>query len=82
MSFAKSAVLFISFSIVAVAMIGMFAMMQHDKPVDTYYTNSSTIASSVNLASSVQGASTGLLLPMILVLGILTLGAGMMVLKR
>lgn len=83
MGFGSASIKFLMLAVFAVTMIGMFAVMDADKPTDEYYTNeSNSVAGSVALGTTVFGVAGNLMVPIIGVMGILVLLAGFIVLKK
>jgi hypothetical protein len=78
--------LFISFLLVALfatTAIGMAAIMDHDKPTDSYYTMpNNTATGSVALSGTIFSTMGSLGTPLIFVAGILVLLGGFMILRK
>jgi hypothetical protein len=83
MSFGKTVIIFIILALFALTIVGMGAMMEHDKATDSYYLDpNNTVSGSVRLGSTAFGVAGDMTIPLVGIAAILVLGAGMMVLTR
>jgi uncharacterized protein YoxC len=82
MAIGKSAMIMICFMIAAVAIVSIFSIAQKDSSTDSYYTDANnTINATIGMTKGITTSSTGLLLPMVLLVSILFLGAVLAIFK-
>jgi hypothetical protein len=83
MGLGKLVITFILVALFAVTAIGMAAIMQHDRPTDSYYTMPNNTATGSTALTGTLFATTGsLMLPMILIAAILVLLGGFLILRK
>jgi hypothetical protein len=83
MGLGKLVITFILVALFAMTAIGMAAMAQADKPLDSYYSMPNhTVSGSSNLVGTMFATTSNLMIPMILIAGILVLMGGFVILRK
>jgi hypothetical protein len=83
MGLGKLFITFILVALFALTVIGMAAIMQNDKPMDSYYTMPNHTATGSSALTTTLFATTGsLMTPLILIAGILVLMGGLVILRK
>lgn len=83
MAIGKSAMIMICFMIAAVAIVSIFSIAQKDASTDSYYADATnhTINATIGMTKGITTGMSGMMLPMILIVSILFVGAVLAIFK-